>query len=204
MDSPVRLNRKELKRAINIATDAFMDYPLPGGFVSDRNKRRITLYEMFKIDFRYSLRHGEIYTLGGDFQEVAVFHSSAKPVSDLKMIPYLSFSSLRLLTSISIREFSRLKTAVNEIMKAKAELDLPPDTAELYILAVNPINQGEGRAARLIRGVLSVLKSCGKSCLVLTNNEKNKAIYEKLGFGIIREIYNPTYELKTYFQLMKA
>jgi len=198
------LKKRDLKKALCIITDAFLDYPFPGGLIGDRGRRKTALYEMFKIELKYLIRNGFVLTLGGDFKEVAAVKKTTAPVKDSKYIRHLSLSSLKLLSSVSGREFKKITLAVEEIEKVKKTLALPEKTAELFILGVNPENQSEGRGKILVNSITEEMKKQGFSCLVLTNTDKNREIYEKLGFTLIEKTEDNRFNLVTYFMLKEV
>jgi ribosomal protein S18 acetylase RimI-like enzyme len=199
------LKRKDLKKALIIGVNAFLQYPVPGGFISDIKKRRIALYEMFKIQLKYALKKERVFTLGGDFKEFAVVKENAlSAVKESEYIPYASFSTLRLLSAMSGREMKALNLALAESEKAKASLTLPEKTASILLLAVNPENQGQGRGGKLVKAIIYDLMKEGVSCLIETCSENNVKIYEKLGFTLIHSLNDLRAKLTTFFLLKKA
>jgi ribosomal protein S18 acetylase RimI-like enzyme len=195
------LLRRDLRKAVRIIADAFIDYPIPGSFIEERDKRFKALREMFKVELKFSLRHSFVRTLPGEFKEVAIFRHNTEIIKGKKYIPYASISTLGMMFYISGREMKKLDMAVSKIERVKKTLTLPEKTAELYILAVSPNHQGEGRASKLLRPILNELKEQGISCLLMTNKEVNCRIYEKLGFKIIEELFDPRFNLTTYYML---
>lgn len=200
-NSIFKLKRKELKKAINIAVDAFMDYPVPGSFIIDKTRRKIVLYEMFKIIFKMAYRNSHIYTLGGDFKEVSLWSDTIEIPKDSAYIRYISLSTIRLMFNANGRELKNLMRAFSEIENVKKKLVLPPNTAELMVLAVSPSCQKQGRAKAMINPILDKLSLDGISCLVITNTEVNRDIYQKMGFQLIEQYYDNRCDINTFFLL---
>lgn len=198
------LKRSDAKRAASVIAEAFMDYPIPGSFISDINKRKTTLKEIFKLELRYSISNETVVSLSNEIKEVAIIRKSTNTIKEYKYIPYLSLSSFRLITSMSGREMKKLTLAIKEIEKEKDSLILPDRTAELFILAVNPACQGEGRSSRLVKPILMDLKEQGYSTLVMTNTETNTAIYTKMGFELINKYYDSRSDINVFFLLFRA
>jgi GNAT superfamily N-acetyltransferase len=194
-----KLDPRDIKKAANIITDAFMDYPLPGQYVEDIGRRRIALQEMFKVELRKAFKKGSVYTLGEDFQEVAIWKHEVVPESDFAYIKYIRFSTLKLLFYMKPRECIRLFRALRNVSDTKLSLNLPANTAELYIVGVNPANQGQGRLSRLLKPVLNALKDQGRSALVMTNTKSNRKIYEHLGFKLVQVLDDKENECLSYY-----
>ncbi len=181
------LNKKDIEKAVDILSEAFMDYPFPAAVIKNVDRRRTFMREIARIEIRYSLKKGCVLTLGGEFREVSVWHDSAKQPSYLSYFSSLSLSSLRLLFCASSEEYKAINYSANELYTTKKQLNIPENTAELSIIGVHPDNHGEGRAARLIRPVLAELAAKGQNCIVVTNTEKNKTIYQKMGFETLSD-----------------
>lgn len=182
----------DIDRAAAVITEAFMDYPLPGQFIKDPARRRRALQEMFKLELRSAVKQGAVYTLGGEFQEVAIWKHAVKPESQLAYIWHLRLGTLKLLCNIRPAECINLLRALGKITRLKLELNLPTHAHELYIVGVNPANQGQGRLSRLLKPLLLEQEKQGRPVLVMTNTADNKIIYEHLGFKHVRTLDDKT------------
>lgn len=194
-----RLDRRDIEKAAGIITKAFMDYPLPGQFIKDIDRRKKALMEMFKVELRKALHEGSVYTLGGDFQEVAVWKHEVKPESDFIYIKYLRLSTFKLLFYVRFNEWIRLFKALRNILKTKNQLGLPANTVELYIVGVNPAYQGEGRLSKLLKPILKEKQGQGRPVLVMTNTDSNRKIYEHLGFSLVEVLDDQDNDIRAYY-----
>jgi len=194
-----KLDPKDIEKAARVITEAFMDYPLPGQFIIDPDRRRKALQEMFKVELRKAFKKGAVYTLGGDFQEVAIWKHAVVPESDFAYLKYARLGTLKLLFNIRLKECIRLIRALKNVLDTKLKLYLPGDTAELYIVGVNPANQGQGRLSRLLKPVLHEMQAQGRPVLVMTNTESNKKIYEHLGFKLLRVLEDKDNDFVAYY-----
>lgn len=104
-----------------------MDYPLPGQYISDIERRRIALRALFKVELRKALKQGSINTLGGDFQEVAILKHEVVPESDFAYIKYFRLDTLRLLFTIRPKECIRLFQALRSILYTKIKVAIQVD-----------------------------------------------------------------------------
>ncbi len=194
-----RLDPKSIEKAATIITEAFMDYPLPGQFIIDIDRRKKALKEMFKVELRKALKKGSVYTLGGDFQEVAIWKHEVVPESDFAYIKYVRLDTLKLLFNVRFKEFIRLYRALRNILAAKFKLNLPGNTVELYVVGVNPTNQGQGRLSRLLKPILKEKQGQGSPVLVMTNTDSNRKIYEHIGFKLIDVFDDKNHGCLAYF-----
>lgn len=198
-DQVKALNPKDVEKAAYIITEAFMDYPLPGQYISDVDRRRKALREMFKVELRKAIKNGSVYTLGGDFQEVAIWKHEVVPESDFAYIKYFRLDTLKLLFTIRPKECVRLFRALRSILETKVKLSLPGSTVELYIVGVNPANQGQGRLSKLLKPVLKAMQQQKTPALVMTNTESNKRIYEHLGFELVEVLNDQDNDITAYY-----
>lgn len=197
----VKLDKKDRGRAADIIVEAFMDYPIPGQFITDPARRRKALKEMYKVELNKALSKGLVFTLGNEFQEVAIWKDEIKLESKFSYIKYATLGSLKLSYLIRFKETKKMTKAMENIMKVKEKLNLPEGTVELYILAVNPLHQGEGRVSRLIKPVLKQMQEEGRAVLVMTNTEDNKSLYEHLGFKVVKFLDDKENDLISYFMV---
>ncbi len=198
-DKVAILDPREIEKAASVITEAFMDYPLPGQYIRDANRRRIALQEMFKVELRKAFRKGSVYTLGGDFQEVAIWKHEVVAESDFAYIKYIRLSTLKLMFSMRISECVMLFKALRNVLDTKLSLNLPANASELYIVGVNPANQGQGRLSRLLKPVLKELQEQGRSVLVMTNTDSNRKIYEHLGFKLVKVLDDTENDCISYY-----
>jgi GNAT superfamily N-acetyltransferase len=154
---------------------------------------------MFKLELRKAFIQGSVYTLGGDFQEVAIWKHKVGPESDLAYLYYTRPGTLKLLFHLRLRECIRLFKALRNVSNAKLSLNLPANAVELYIVGVNPANQGQGRLSRLLKPVLEVMHEQERPVLVMTNTESNKAIYEHLGFKLVKVLNDKDADCISYY-----
>jgi N-acetylglutamate synthase-like GNAT family acetyltransferase len=100
---------------------------------------------------------------------------------------------------LRLRECIRLFKALRNVSNAKLSLNLPANAVELYIVGVNPANQGQGRLSRLLKPVLEVMHEQERPVLVMTNTESNKAIYEHLGFKLVKVLNDKDADCISYY-----
>lgn len=199
-NSLYRLNRSDTEKALDILSDAFLDYPFPGSLIKNREKRKIVLKELFRIEYKRALKCGQIIALSEDFKEVSIWKNTiSKPSMFSYYCIYSSFSSIKILTETTKDELNSIKDADNKIMDIKKSLNLPLNTAELYVIGVANEFQGQGRASKLLQAVIDYYESIGKGILIMTNTESNTSFYQKIGFKVIKDFYDENNNIQSYF-----
>ncbi len=74
----------------------------------------------------------------------------------------------------------------------------------LQIIGVDPAYQGQGFSSQLVRPMLERIDREHLPCFLETNIEKNVAIYQRFGFGVVSEDEIPGTELMSFAMLRKA
>lgn len=199
-DKIYRLDKKDRDKAADIIVEAFMEYPLPGQYI-DPKRRRKALKEMYRVELNQAIHKGLVFTLGGDFREVSIWKDEIKSASKLSYARYVCFSSIRLAYLVRIGESRKVNSAIKKILDAKVKLNLPKNAVELYILAVHPDNQGQGRVSKLLKPILKQMQEEGRPVLVMTNTESNRALYEYLGFKVVEFLDDKENDVISYFMV---
>ncbi len=195
------IDLKDFKKARDICVEAFMSYPLHN-FIKDENRRKKVLEQIISTELKYSLKNNQAYYLGYDLREVSIWKNNNKPPSRLAYLRYKTPRTIITLMLNMRREEKKLYSSyIREVLKIRNELILPDQFIELSVIAVHPENQGEKRASRLLRLALEELKAHGLSCMLVTNTNKNKTMYEKFGFNLIKDFYHEQTGMRIIFML---
>lgn len=94
------LSKKNIPLAIRVITEAFIDYPLPGGFIKDKKRRRIVLDEFFRFVLKKAVKEHNAFHLVASPHEVAVWLTKNKKTAVFYDVRFISFSTVRLLFSV--------------------------------------------------------------------------------------------------------
>lgn len=199
--TPLRM--EDVDKAAVICAEAFKDYPVHS-IIVDESRRIIAMQEVIKGEIKLAIKNNMAFTLGGDFQEVSLWKDANKKPSILSYIRFLSLISIyRLIKNTTREERKKLSLLQKKVLKMRKDLAIPEKCAELNVIAINPEYQGQGRASKIIRTALSELKEQGLSCLLMTNTEKNRTIYEKLGFEVVHYEYIDELALDFFIMLKR-
>ncbi len=125
------LQKKDIEKALDILVEAFIEYFFPAAIIKDIKRRRIAVRELFKYEVKRCMKVGKALALEEDFREVSIWRDDQKIVSELGYLPYSSWSSLRLLTSITFGEAKKIQRITDKIIAIKKSLNFSEDTAEL-------------------------------------------------------------------------
>jgi len=195
------IDLKDFEKARDICVEAFMSYPLHK-LIKDVGRRKKVLDQIISLELKYSLKNNQAYYLGHDLREVSIWKNNNKPLSPFAYLRYKTPRTIITLMLNMKREERKLYSSyMKEMSKVRKELTLPDHCFELSVIAVHPENQGEKRASKLLRLALDELRVNNTSCMLVTNTEKNKTMYERFGFKVIKEFYQHKTGISTFFML---
>ena len=174
---------------------AFADYkyPVPSNEITYSAHMKMN-YELGRLMAVNAIEKGAVLT-NEDFSAVLI----AVDISDMCDIPLGQLCG-------HIRVYGTEENAVNveKIFTHIGEMEkaLPLGENVIYIeaLAVQTAHQGEKRASKLVRFLISEAKKIGKDLFLFTNTERNVSIYKHLGFDVMYDEYCK--ELNSYTAFM--
>jgi len=198
------LTKKNIPSAVQVLTDAFIDYPLPGGFIKNTKRRRVVLNEFFRIVLKKAVKEKNAFHLEAVPHEIAVWLIKNKKTSVFYDIRYVSFSTLKLLFSIRLKELRSLMGCVKRIDALIERQKFSPAAVELLLLAVAPDYQHQGRASTLLRSTFETFDRDQTDCFLTTNKASNTGIYEKLGFKLVYHTVDAPTNLDVFIMFRPA
>lgn len=177
----VRLSESQIEAAGGLLARAFRDDPIMVYAVSDRAERERILPDFYSRMVRFGCLAGEVYTTAGTTDGISVW-----------LPPDVQWTRERI-QAAGLHELSQIVGA--DAMRRYWEVVGPESVAReraangpywyLFLLAVEPSNQGRGLGGELMRPMLERIKSEGLPCLLETENSRNVAFYVKHGFEIV-------------------
>ncbi|HOH28662.1 MAG TPA: GNAT family N-acetyltransferase [Candidatus Hydrogenedentes bacterium] len=163
---------------------AFMDDPVDSYILPDPARREKLLHYAFPRWVWGTARRGHAYTTS-DFAGAALWRSPELSVwiwvwdqfvAGLWQAPFLLYP----------KELLRLRQVHTEAMnRMRASITSPHWV--LDVLGVSPDRQGEGISRKLLEPALARADAERLPCYLITNKEKNIAIYGRFGFQVIKK-----------------
>jgi GNAT superfamily N-acetyltransferase len=201
LDSPVRLQKSDIKRAAGALTEAFQKYPLLVNKYPDESTRKKAAYYFFLIIVGYGIRWGEVYATSQEMEGVAVWYRSEHfPMRFWKILRSVPFSAL---LGFPCSGVGRLQAAAN-FVEARHVQVAPVVHWFLDSIGVLPQYQGKGYAGKLIRAMLDRTDKERVPVFLDTMDEVDVRRYEHLGFKVIDKAAVPKTNLTNWSMLREA
>jgi len=157
---------------------------------------------MFEVDIRYALKKGAVFSLDKSFGEVSSWHfDMGKKWDNFTFLTCIRPHTLSLFPLVGREGLKSFEHTAMEVEGHLASLALPENTAYLSCVGVKPEYRGQHRLRRLLSPVLDILEENSCSVCLYTNELKNVAIYERLGFRTVDTIRHARIPCSSYFML---
>lgn len=177
------VQKKDIDRLAEVATDAYRDYPLHNWLtkgkydpVASRLLMQITLKTMTEDSVIYA-----------DSEEINGFAAWLPfGFSGNKTLPFLRHGGLRLILHSGPGLIGRLLTYESYAMGLKKEFTDHYDWY-LFNLSIKKDAQGKGIASKLMRPMLGFCDREKMVAYLETNKESNVGLYQHYGFDLMRE-----------------
>ena len=188
---PEVLNKQELKKMVDIMSNAFLEHQNWKERIPSDKKRLRILSSLFHLMFRVINKHGEIFVVRENNQEVGYITymdpNDAKQISFDRVIKTGGLGyTLKFIFSLNpkiLRSMMRYYKAYN------AHLIENSKAIHLYSTAINKEYRGKGLMGKALRSSFQYYFDKDVDEIVLeTSDESNIPIYQKLGFKIIEVI----------------
>lgn len=183
-DSLYKLHGKDYKKAGGILAEAFKNDPVWKYVLADCSidqKRAL-----FEIPMKYGMKYGKVYAPSSKLEGVAFW------------VPghYATMTFGRILRSGAF--FSAIKMGSEPAKKMEVLQQFDIDKKKnmgnrpyiyLFVIGVNPNQQGQGFGKKLLLNVLNDGNKSGLPVYLETSTEKNMEMYTKFGFKVIKKVY---------------
>ena len=177
------VNENDLDRLADIATDAYLDYPLHNWFT--KGKYDITASKLImQISLKTMIKDAVIYADSEEMNGFAVWLPFG--FTGNKTLPFLFSGGLKLILHSGLGIIGRLLTYETYAMNLKKEFTDNYDWY-LYNLSVKQDAQGKGIASKLLRPMLGFCDDEKMVAYLETNKESNVSLYKHYGFELKKE-----------------
>jgi ribosomal protein S18 acetylase RimI-like enzyme len=182
----------DLPQLLQTLINAYIDYPLYVWTIPDREERQRTFKHFFSMNLRYSFKFGAVYATSDTCDNVAIFvHPGSGKMTNWR---WMRCGGLGFMHNCAPASFKRC-TSANVFVEKIREKDAPPVHSYLYMLAVDPLVQGNGLGMLLVKSIQQQLEGNGVPCYVDTFKGENEAFYHHLGFETIEKYPLPKSDL---------
>lgn len=193
----ILLHIEQIEQASQLLGKAFQDDPLMTYVVPAADARRRVLPSLFRVALRYCLRYGTVFTTE-NLEGVAC---CLPPGQTNPAIGRLARISLRGKPGwFGLPGLLRFLRASRYMDRTHAQI-VPGPHWYLWVLGVEPENQGQGTGGKLLQIVLQQAREQGVPCYLETENPRNVPFYQKHGFRLVSESQVPRSQVHIYAML---
>ena len=181
-DNLYKIQKKDLKNAVNVLTNAFSEDSMWKEVFNDEDKNRV----LTEVMVRFCLKYGNVLSTSENLEGVMAIAPHDKDMTALRVIRSGAF----FLSMKIANEAKIMKVLSNAIEEAKKSLNLD-QYIHLLIMGVSQEHQGKGFGGKLIRAIIKKAETERKPIYLETQKEENVTLYEKYGFSVKKKIILP-------------
>jgi len=197
----LRLTRKDRDAGVAVLGRAFAEYEMLRYYFQDETERHAIAVTFGFIALSVCLKYGEVYASSAKMEGVSAWLPPGKaPFGAWRIIRSVPLS---VLFRFGRQGASRIQAYGRYIDSLHRKL-VPYPHWYLQIIGVDPKYQGQGFSSQLIRPMLERIDREYLPCFLETNIEKNVAIYQRFGFGVVSEDEIPGTKVTSFAMLRKA
>ncbi len=193
------VEKKDLDRLAEVATDAYRDYPLHNWFTNGTYDAKASKLLM-QITLKTMTEDAVIYADSEELNGFAAWLPFG--FTGNKTIPFLKSGGLRLFFHSGPGLIGRLLTYENYAMNLKKEFTENYDWY-LFNLSIKKDAQGKGIASKLMRPMLQFCDDERMVAYLETNKETNVGLYRHYGFDLMKEEQIPKSNVMHYAMVRK-
>jgi ribosomal protein S18 acetylase RimI-like enzyme len=177
-----KIQKKDLKNAVNVLTNAFSEDSIWKEVFTDENKNRA----LTEVMVRFCLKYGNVLSTSDNLEGIMAIAPHDKEMTTLRVILSGSF-----FLSLKIsKEAKKMEVLSNAVGEAKKSLRLG-SYIHLLMMGVSQEFQGKGFGGKLLRALIEKAQTEKKSIYLETQKEDNINFYEKYGFSVKKKIILP-------------
>lgn len=194
------LQAAQVEQAARLLGRAFQDDPLMVYLVPRAARRASILPAFFRVVLRYCLRYGAVYTTETLAGVACCLPPQQTQPSTMRLLRVVLGGALWLPGPF---ELLRCLDAAGYTDQAHTSVSPAPHWY-LWVLGVEPENQGQGVGGHLLTRVIRQASAQRVPCYLETENPRNVPFYQKYGFQLVREIAIPHSVVHIYALLRDA
>ena len=177
------VQKKDLHRLAEVATDAYRDYPLHNWLTKGKYDA-VASHLLMEVTLKTMTKDAVIYADSEEFNGFAAWLPFG--FTGNKTIPFLMNGGMRLFLHAGFDMIGRLQTYENYAMNLKRQYTDHYDWY-LFNLSVKKDAQGKGIASKLMRPMLQFCDDERMVAYLETNKDTNVGLYRHYGFDLMKE-----------------
>ncbi|MHC1773749.1 MAG: GNAT family N-acetyltransferase [Flexilinea sp.] len=194
----IKLDPRQKKRASEVVSAAFFDYPMFTFYFPDPKKRAWILPWYLENVLNCALRYGDVYTTA---EISGVIFTLPPGHTKISQSEYIQNGFLLTPLLLGFRDYVRSQEC--EKFVADTHEKIMDDRPHYYLwgLTVDPGQKRKGIGTALLRPVIEKADVEKKPIYLETHDEKNVAYYQRMGFSLVRKDMFPKFDLAIWCML---
>ena len=177
------VQKKDLHRLAEVATDAYRDYPLHNWLTKGKYDA-VASHLLMEVTLKTMTKDAIIYADSEELNGFAAWLPFG--FTGNKTVPFLMNGGMRLFLHAGFDMIGRLQTYENYAMNLKKQYTDHYDWY-LFNLSVKKDAQGKGIASKLMRPMLQFCDDERMVAYLETNKDTNVGLYRHYGFDLMKE-----------------
>ena len=177
------VQKKDLHRLAEVATDAYRDYPLHN-WLTRGTYDAVASHLLMEVTLKTMTKDAIIYADSEELNGFAAWLPFG--FTGNKTVPFLMNGGMRLFLHAGFDMIGRLQTYENYAMNLKKQYTDHYDWY-LFNLSVKKDAQGKGIASKLMRPMLQFCDDERMVAYLETNKDTNVGLYRHYGFDLMKE-----------------
>lgn len=182
------LQRDDIKEALKVIGDAFLNDPKICFYLPDPNTRMEISYYLWEFLLKDGIKHGDVIAPSKNLEGISIWLPPGNEyISFWRAIRNGVLKIVRKFGSVKIKLMNRT-TKITESLHKK---HIKKPHWHFSLLAVDPKLQGKGYASRMIKPMIKDIESKGYQIYLDTNNPNNVFFYQHFGFKVKEKLIIP-------------
>ena len=182
----IQLSKSDLKQTAKVLSRAFQEGPIYMHFIPNKEKREKNLHVIFESFVCYCMKHGKVYATSENLEGIlTVVPSEAAKITSWKMI---KCGAWKMIFKFGLN-FIKQGNHIDKITSEMHERIAPGPHNYLWLIAVDPPEQGKGFAGKLLKFYLNKCEKENRPCYLETGKKENVPFYEHFGFEVVEKHY---------------
>ncbi|HEY1354110.1 MAG TPA: GNAT family N-acetyltransferase [Ktedonobacteraceae bacterium] len=189
-----------VEQAACLLARAFQDDPLMGYLLPRATRRVSVLPAFFRVVLRYCLRYGVVYTTETLAGVACCLPPHQTRISRGRVMRIALGGTLWLPGPFELLRSLQAASSTDQLHARVA----PAAHWYLWVLGVEPQQQGRGTGGQLLRRVIQQADVRTVPCYLETENPRNVPFYQTYGFRLVRQVTLPQSAVHIYALLREA
>ena len=197
----IKLEVNQKRKAAEVATSAFFNYPMMNHYCPNLKKRKHWLPWYMEKTLNCAIRYGEVLVTSDYSGVMFVLPPGHTRLTDKE---FIQNGFLFLPFVMGFRNYIKSSECEKFVADMQEQLMKGQEHYYLWGLVTDPKAQGKGIGSALLKKLTDKADAQNTSIYLETHEQKNVSYYERFGFNLIHKDTIPNHGLDIWCMLRKA